>query len=30
MLVRGGSFLVRSGQLRSGHGTKCPVTVIGL
>ena len=23
MLVRTGSFLVRSGRLRSGHGTKC-------
>ena len=22
-LVRTGSFLVRSGRLRSGHGTKC-------
>ena len=28
MLVRGGtgSFLVRSDRLRSGDGTKCPVT----
>ena len=26
MLVRGGSFLVRSGRLRSGHGMKCSVT----
>ena len=26
-LVRTGSFLVRSGRLRSGHGTKCLETV---
>ena len=28
-LVRTGSFLVRSGRLRSGHGTKCLETVSG-
>ena len=28
MLVRGGSFLVQSGRLRSGRGTKCPVELL--